>query len=103
MRATSALWQHAVRLTFFTRANCGLCTDAKQVLLKVWDRRHFAFTEIDVMAAGHDRWKALYEFDTPVVHFDRNNGSETSGNSRKLMHRFTEQDVEHAMDDVEKK
>jgi hypothetical protein len=34
---------------------------------KVWDRRPFEYTEIDVMAANQTKWKNLYEFDTPVV------------------------------------
>ena len=65
MRATSALLKQAVRLTLFTRPDCSLCVDAKGVLSKVWDRRPFEYDEIDVMK--QDKWKALYEFDTPVV------------------------------------
>jgi hypothetical protein len=34
---------------------------------KVWDRRPFEYTEIDVMATHQTKWKNLYEFDTPVV------------------------------------
>lgn len=69
MRHTSALRQaqHVLRLTFFTRPNCSLCTDAKAVLSNVWDRRPFAYREIDVMTAGNEQWKDMYEFDTPVV------------------------------------
>lgn len=36
-------------------------------MAKVWERRPFEYTEIDVMAPKQDKWKALYEFDTPVV------------------------------------
>lgn len=54
-------------MTLFIRQNCSLCTDAKDVMSKVWDRRPFEYTEIDVMAAGQTKWKNLYEFDTPVV------------------------------------
>ena len=67
MRATNILRQWTMRLTFFTRPNCSLCTEAKDVMSKVWDRRPFEYTEIDVMASKQDKWKALYEFDTPVV------------------------------------
>lgn len=59
--------QHSLRLTFFTRPNCSLCTDAKRVLSNVWDRRPFAYREIDVMTPGNEQWKESYEFDTPVV------------------------------------
>jgi hypothetical protein len=54
-------------MTLFIRQNCSLCTDAKDVMSKVWDRRPFEYTEIDVMAANQTKWKNLYEFDTPVV------------------------------------
>ena len=54
-------------MTLFIRQNCSLCTDAKDVMSKVWDRRPFEYTEIDVMAPGQTKWKNLYEFDTPVV------------------------------------
>lgn len=67
MRPTAVLLQHALRLTFFTRPNCMLCTEAKDVLSKVWDRRHFEYDEIDVMQAASKEWRNLYEFDTPVV------------------------------------
>jgi len=80
MRATAALCQQAIRLTLFTRAHCSLCVDAKNVLSKVWDRRPFDYDEVDVMAAKREKWKALYEFDTPVVRPD----------PRKTPFRFTE-------------
>ncbi|KAK1068760.1 hypothetical protein LTR74_005418 [Friedmanniomyces endolithicus] len=67
MRATSSLWQLGLRLTLFTRANCSLCDDAKGVLERMGNHRRFQYAEIDVMASGNGKWKALYEFDTPVV------------------------------------
>lgn len=65
MRATSILYRQCVRLTLFTRPNCSLCDDAKAVLSKVWDKKPFEYDEMNVME--HPKWKALYEFDTPVV------------------------------------
>lgn len=124
MRASVALLRQSLRLTLFTRQNCSLCDDAKGVLSKVWDRRPFEYDEIDVMKPGQDKWKAVYEFDTPVVcqrhylpasinasnkskvHFDapeeNNPNFETTKAVRKLMHRFTEQEVELAMDETKK-
>ncbi|RMY50923.1 hypothetical protein D0865_06633 [Hortaea werneckii] len=113
MRPTAVLLQHALRLTFFTRPNCMLCTEAKDVLSKVWDRRHFEYNEVDVMQPAGKEWRNLYEFDTPVrkitearqVHFDKTRDLEqttgTTAKARKVMHRFTEAEVEAAMDDVE--
>lgn len=57
------------RLTLFTRANCGLCDRAKSVLSNVWDKRPFEYDEVDVMQPTQQKWKDLYEFDTPVVSF----------------------------------
>ncbi|OQO12216.1 hypothetical protein B0A48_02857 [Cryoendolithus antarcticus] len=92
--------QWAVRLTFFTRPNCGLCNDAKDVMAKVWQRRPFEFTEVNVMK--HPKWKALYEFDTPVLHIDKvresSHAFETTTAAGKLMHRFTEDQLEAVMD-----
>jgi len=67
MKVTNSLWQHALRLTLFTRANCSLCIDAENVLAKVWVRRQFEYKKVDVMEPGQEKWKNLYEFDTPVV------------------------------------
>lgn len=68
MRATTRLLQHACRITLFTRENCGLCTQARDVLSKVWDARHFEYTEIDIIKSeAKPQWRDLYEFDTPVV------------------------------------
>lgn len=65
MRLTSRLLQ-SCRITLFTRENCGLCTEARSVLSKVWDERPFQYAEIDIMQPGGKEWKA-YEFDVPVV------------------------------------
>lgn len=67
MRPTVALFKQTVRLTLFTRRQCPLCDEAKEVLSKVWDRRPFEYDEINVISVKHKEWKALYEFETPVV------------------------------------
>lgn len=67
MYPTIRLLQHACRITLFTRANCSLCTKAKQTLSDVWDVRPFEFKEIDVMKPEEKNWRDLYEYDTPVV------------------------------------
>lgn len=65
MRATAIL--RSMRLTLFTRENCSLCDTAKLVVNKVKQTRPFEYQEIDVMTAQQEKWKDLYEFDTPVV------------------------------------
>lgn len=67
MHPTYRLLQRACQITLFTRANCSLCTKAKQTLSNVWDTRPFMYKEIDVMTPEAKGWRDLYEFDTPVV------------------------------------
>jgi glutaredoxin len=67
MFPTLALRNFACRITLFTRSNCKLCSDAKEVLSNVWDKRPFEYDEINVMEHSDQRWKNMYEFDTPVV------------------------------------
>jgi len=51
------------------------------------------------------RWRDLYEFDTPVIHVSKSDGkeerAELAPKAKKLMHRFTADDVEKEMDAVE--
>ncbi|CCF47490.1 glutaredoxin-like domain-containing protein [Colletotrichum higginsianum] len=60
---------HACRITLFARDGCGLCVRAKSALSNVWDRRPFAFTEINITAPDAKSWRDLYDFDVPVVRF----------------------------------
>jgi hypothetical protein len=59
------------RITFFTRTPCSLCDTAKTVVQNVQKQRVFKYNEINVMEPGQEKWKALYEFDTPVVRLVR--------------------------------
>jgi hypothetical protein len=64
-RATSRLLD--CRITFFTRSPCGLCDTAKAVVQNVNAKRPLQYKEINVMEPGQEKWKSVYEFDTPVV------------------------------------
>ncbi|ORY13469.1 hypothetical protein BCR34DRAFT_599826 [Clohesyomyces aquaticus] len=99
-RASSRLLD--CRLTLFTRANCSLCDTAKSVLENVKSKRPFTYQEINVMVLGQEKWRAVYEFDTPVVHADKSGVAETSTSALKLMHRFKEDEVMKLMDQAEK-
>ena len=66
LRVTNRLLQ-SCRITLFTRANCGLCSQAKSVLSDVWDQRPFVYKEVDIIAPEAKGWRDLYEFDVPVV------------------------------------
>jgi hypothetical protein len=67
MRASIRLLQHSLRLTLFTHQHCSLCVDVKNVMSRVWDRRHFEYAEVDILDPQNSKWKHLYEFDIPVV------------------------------------
>ncbi|KAH0293054.1 hypothetical protein M436DRAFT_44904 [Aureobasidium namibiae CBS 147.97] len=103
MFPTLALRNFACRITLFTRSNCKLCSDAKGVLSNVWDKRPFEYDEINVMEHSDQKWKNMYEFDTPVIHVDKAKESgqfSTTSEARKLMHRFKEHEVEKLMDEA---
>lgn len=63
--------------------------------------RPFELHEINVMDAGQEKWRSVYEFDTPVIHIDKSDARETTPSSLKLMHRFDEGDVLHKMDEAD--
>jgi len=65
LRATCRL--RDCRITFFTRSPCGLCDTAKAVVQRVQATRPFELREINVMDPGQEKWRGVYEFDTPVV------------------------------------
>lgn len=60
------------RITFFSRSPCGLCDAAKAVVQRVKETRPLQYKEINVMEPGQEKWKEVYEFDTPVVSNHRN-------------------------------
>ncbi|KAF2796248.1 glutaredoxin domain protein [Melanomma pulvis-pyrius CBS 109.77] len=100
-RASSRLLD--CRITLFTRTPCSLCDTAKNVIGNVKTKRPFAYNEINVMESGQEKWKAIYEFDTPVIHVEKSGAEEkeTKSSALKLMHRFKEEDVVRLMDEAE--
>ena len=66
MRATARLYE-AVRITLFTRPNCGLCDSAKTVLASLGERQPFSYREVDIGKPDAKGWRDLYDFDVPVV------------------------------------
>ncbi|KAF1828757.1 hypothetical protein BDW02DRAFT_574605 [Decorospora gaudefroyi] len=90
------------RITFFTRTPCPLCDNAKAVVQSVNAKRPLDYHQVNVMEPGQEKWKAVYEFDTPVIHIDRAEAASTSTSSLKLMHRFNEADVMALMDKAER-
>ncbi|KAJ5767160.1 uncharacterized protein N7511_004776 [Penicillium nucicola] len=96
----------SARLTLFTRAGCGLCDTAKNTVLQLQKRRSFEYVEQDIMEPANKQWKDVYEFDVPVLHVQSvNNGlpkAAALSDAKKLFHRWTEQEVERSVEEVEK-
>ncbi|KAG5947027.1 hypothetical protein E4U60_003450 [Claviceps pazoutovae] len=104
MFASQRLLQ-ACRITLFTRDNCSLCTQAKGVLSNVWDQRPFAYKEVNLALPESNAWRELYDFDIPVIHVSKSSAEEeqvsSAGKAVKLMHRFTTDQVQAKMNQVE--
>ncbi|DAA72750.1 hypothetical protein H112_00866 [Trichophyton rubrum D6] len=98
MRPTLSLLQNA-RLTLYSRLNCGLCETAKLTLNNLRQRKTFEYAEIDVMAPGNQQWKDMYEFDVPVLHVEKTLPNGQLSDPKKLFHRFTETEVQKAIDE----
>jgi len=105
MRPSLALRMYSAQLTLFTRANCGLCDVAKARVAEVLKKRTVDYKEVDIMAEGQNEWKNMYDFDVPVLHVERVQHTYSKPNivmeAKKLMHRFSEEDVEKLIEDAE--
>lgn len=108
MHPTIALRLSRVQLTLFTRANCGLCDVAKSRLVEFNKNQSepIKYTEVDIMAPGQQKWKDAYDFDVPVLHIDAIQGEgeqiqHSLDAAKKLMHRFTVEELGQAVRDVE--
>lgn len=123
MQPSVRLLQHTARITLYTRQHCSLCDNAKAVLTNLGKKRSFDYHEIDVMGPGQEQWKLAYEFDAPVVStpdwrtrkcplsmhhkvhvqrvFHTYSKPDIATEARKLMHRFTEEQVQGLIDEAE--
>ncbi|KAK6344013.1 hypothetical protein TWF696_007661 [Orbilia brochopaga] len=80
----------SLRLTLFTKSNCGLCITAKEAVANFRKANNeIQYNEVDIFGPGNEKWHDAYVFDVPVLHLEKNNGSKIL----KLMHRFTEDDI----------
>lgn len=109
MFPTKTLLSQAVRVTLFTRANCGLCDTAKHTVTQLNQRKPFDYRELDIMKAENKPWRDVYDFDVPVLHIQPSRAAEKTDSDlelslsepKKLFHRFTEQEVEKVVDQVD--
>ncbi|QVM12032.1 hypothetical protein D8B26_006668 [Coccidioides posadasii str. Silveira] len=102
MRPTRFLSQN-LRLTLFTRVNCSLCDVVKHTLNQVQTARPFDYSEVDVLK--NKEWKQAYQYEVPVLHIQKRISAggdpEVLSEAKKLFHRFTQEELEKAMDEVE--
>ena len=105
MFPTRVLFSQSARVTLFTRTGCGLCDTAKHNVVQLNKRRPFDYTELDIMAPANKAWKDVYDYDVPVLHVqsvrDQQAGDAGLSDPKKLFHRFSEQEVEKVVDEVE--
>lgn len=105
MRPSTILRMYSARVTLFTKADCGLCDNAKTAVNGVLKRRTVEYTEIDIEAKDQKKWKDAYAWDVPVLHVERVMHTYSKPNivteAQKLMHRFTEAEIEGLIDEAE--
>lgn len=105
MRPTQVLRMYSARLTLFTKSDCGLCDTAKMRLQNVLKKRPLEYNEVDIMAKENKKWFDTYGFDVPVLHVNRvfytYSKPDIVSQEKKLMHRFSEQEVEALIDEAE--
>lgn len=58
----SLIRQVPAKVTFFTKASCGLCTTAKKNLALAWDeaKDKFEYEEIDITVPENSSWYDKY-------------------------------------------
>jgi len=99
------LRMYSARLTLFTKTDCGLCDTAKARLSQVQKKRMVEYNEVDIMSKDNQKWFNQYAFDVPVLHVSRvmhtYSKPDIVSEEKKLMHRFTEEEVEALIDEAE--
>ncbi|CCE85793.1 Piso0_005423 [Millerozyma farinosa CBS 7064] len=80
-----------VKLTFFSKDTCQLCTNAKEVLDKAMHHQHIRAKEldlelVDIMDPKNSKWFDMYCYDVPVLHIERPDENKPV----KFMHYFDE-------------
>lgn len=84
-----------VKLTFFSKPNCGLCEAAKEVLDDVLTSEEFVNESIPVKNINindirNKEWWNAYCFDIPVLHIEKKDDKKSL---IKIMHFFREDEL----------
>lgn len=88
-----------VKLTFFSKPNCGLCEEAKEVIDDVLGSSDFEKEnlggKLEIVNINKDKkWWNAYCFDIPVLHIEDKNDTTTLV---KIMHHFREDELSDAL------
>lgn len=107
MRPSLILRMYSARLTLFTKSDCGLCDTAKTRLAEVQKRRTIEYSEVDIMKEENKKYFNMYAFDVPVLHVNRVQYTYSKPDivtlEKKLMHRFTVEEVENLIEEAEQR
>lgn len=89
--ASRLLNNNALKVTLFSKSNCGLCEDASNVMGKVLKSSpHVDYSVVKIDDPKNQEWWEKYCFDVPVLHIERPTNEEPLV---KVFHRLEEKDV----------
>lgn len=95
--------KNLINISFFTKDNCQLCHEGKEVLKNVLNSNSLStFKEnidlkfIDITKPENESWFNQYRYDIPVIHINRSNVKTV-----KFMHRFDKDElIEELTEDI---
>ncbi|OWB80084.1 hypothetical protein B5S32_g4334 [[Candida] boidinii] len=95
--------KNLINISFFTKDNCQLCHEGKEVLKNVLNSNSLStFKEnidlkfIDITKPENESWFNQYRYDIPVIHINR-----STVKTVKFMHRFDKDElIEELTEDI---
>lgn len=82
-----------IKLSLFSKDQCGLCDNAKFVMEKVTSLDEFKkihYETVDINKTENKEWWDKYCFDIPVLHIENKNKQDSL---IKVFHRLNEEDI----------
>ncbi|CAI4058754.1 hypothetical protein SKDZ_04G4860 [Saccharomyces kudriavzevii ZP591] len=84
-----------IKLTFFSKPNCGLCDQAKEVVDDVFERKEFhdkgiLLEMVNINDRRNAKWWKEYCFDIPVLHIEK---VDDPRSCTKILHFLEEEDI----------
>ena len=90
--ASTGVSKGGVKLTLFSKPQCGLCEEAKEIIEDVLEsdaipKHNISMNIVNINQLNNKKWWDLYCFDIPVLHIEKDNDKESLF---KMMHRIDE-------------